>query len=227
MNFIKADIKQKYEGAQEERGLEFKKGFLWSKSLPQKLDIIKTAIAMFNTPQGGDIILGIEQKRNDSRLKYVGITKEQSNAFQKKEEEIKDMINSYTTININPTFTIIEDESFDPKKLFLVIGIPPYKEYPCLVKKDGGFIPEGTNHKKRKVYKFRKSDLLTRSKSVRVSSRKVEQEELNEMIELCAKGLRTKSLDITEVYNKVSKKENENLDKFKKEREELYGDISA
>jgi hypothetical protein len=160
-------------------------------------------------------------------LSYIGLKSEEVESLIKKEEIIKDTINGYTTVKVNPTFTLIKDSSFKKKKDFLVINVPSYKEYPCLIKKNGEFKKTKKDGSVEKGFKFYKSDLLTRSLYPKYSSRKVEQEELNEMIELCAKGLRTKSLDITETYNKTSRKQEEILDNFEKEREKFYGDISA
>jgi hypothetical protein len=227
MQTKKDSIVKIYEGSQEERNLEFKRGFSWSKSSPETLDLIKSVIAMFNTPEGGDVVLGIKQVRNDSRLLYPGIKTEEREIFEKKEEEIKDVINSFTTIDIDPLFTVVEDYAFDPFRLFIIIKIPNYKEYPCLVKRDGYFMDKKKN---KRIYRFHKSDLLTRSKFPRFSSRKVQQEELNEMIELCAKGVRTKCRDILNIKTEEqeeTKADKKLSDKFKKERSPIYGNISA
>lgn len=214
------EIKEIYQGTQENRQNEFKSGFIWKHPTAESLELIKTIISMFNTPSGGTIVYGIEQERNNSKIKYTGLSLEQIESFEKNEEIIKRVLNSYTTINISPHFLLIEDSV--NKKTFLSITVPNYKEYPCLTNSDGVF----TNKKGKKIYKFRIKDLLTRSISIPFSSEKVSQNELNEMIELCAKGLRTKCVEILNL--KKSPNINTQIkieDKLKKERKKIYGDL--
>jgi len=111
-------------------------------------------------------------------------------------------------------------------KSFLIIKIPHYQEYPNITKRDGDYIKSNGE----KDYKFRKNDLLTRSKSPKYSNTKASQEELNEMIELGAKGVRSKCKDIlnlTSINNKSTEKKvlKEFSQKYQKERRNIYGDF--
>jgi len=230
MNIVQDSIKKLYAGTEEQRSVEFKRGLVWEYPSPKSLELIKVVISMFNTPSGGDIILGISQKRNDSKLLYTGLKTDEKKSLIKNEEIIKDTINGYTTIKINPTFTLIEDTHFESQKDFLVIKVPHYEEYPCLVRKDGKYKINKKDGTLKENFKFYKSDLLTRSMYPKFSSRKVEQEELNEMIELCAKGVRTRSRNILNIKAEEKVKTNTHkkmLDKFKEERSKIYGNLPA
>jgi len=213
-------IKEVYQGTQETREYEFKSGFVWRHPTGASLELVKTMISMLNTPTGGVIILGIEQQRNNSKIEYKGLLPEQIESFEKNEELIKRILNGYASISISPNFLLIEDSS--EKKTFLTISVPNYKEYPCLIKKDGIF----NDKKGSEVFEFRMGDLFSRSKNPPFSTCKVTQDELNEMIELCAKGVRTKSMDILNIKDSDLPNQKEQIkNKFEEERRKIYGDI--
>jgi hypothetical protein len=220
LDIRKESIKNLYQGNQESRGLEFKRGFEWTHPTAKSLEIIKTVLCMYNTPEGGDLIIGIKENQNDSRVKYTGINIEELASFEKNEETIKAMVNSYSYMIIEPVFEIVEDSTFETQKDFLIIRVPHYKEYPTIAKRDGKYL----GNKGEEYYKFRKNDLLTRSKSPKYSNCKAGQEELNEMIELGAKGVRSKCKDILNLETREKNFVIKNYaQKYQKERSEIYG----
>ena len=181
---------------------------------------------MYNTPGGGDLIIGIKETRNDSRIEYTGITKQERNSFEKGEEKINAIINGYSNTTIEPIFEIIEDLTFDTAKDFLIIKVPHYQEYPNITKKDGNYIGKRGN----KLYKFKKNDLLTRSKGPKYSSCKAGQGELNEMVELGAKGVRSKCQNILNLESTEKRSIRANIfkdfsNRYQKERKDIYGDL--
>lgn len=226
MVILQGNIQTLYQGSPESRQIEFKRGFEWKHRTPKSLELIKTVLSMYNTPEGGDLILGIEQKRNDAGINYTGLKKNERRSLEKNEEVMKDIINSYSTIGINPQFIIYEDDSFRTQKSFLVIRVPHYEEYPTLAKKDGTY----KSSEGKFIYAFRWLDLLTRSLYPKFSSGKAKQEELNEIIELCAQGRRAKCIDL---LSQETPKENIPLEdilkkfskEYQKERSETYGNI--
>lgn len=219
MDRIEKSIKEIYPGTQENREYEFKPSFTWKHPTPQSLILIKTVISMFNSPNGGTLIYGIKQNKNDSRIEYTGLSKEDIKSFEKEEEIIKRIINSYTSVRIAPNFLLIIDKELE--KTFMTVSTQGYQEYATVIKKDGRFKDKNGNY----IYSFYVGDILTRSMYPPYSSGKVSQEELNEMIELCAKGVRKKATNILNMEEKKPEEESrkkEIEDKLKKEREKEY-----
>lgn len=221
MDRKEVSITEIYPGAQENREYEFKPSFTWRHPTPQSLELIKTMVSMFNSPSGGTIIYGIKQNRNDSRIEYTGLSQENIESFEINEEKIKRIINSYTSLYIAPNFALILDKELD--KAFMTISIQRFHEYATVIKKDGYF--EDRNGVK--IDSFKIGDILTRSMHPPYSSKKVSQEELNEMIELCAKGVEKKARYILNLEDTEQVKNSIEEDlikvKLKEERKDEYG----
>ncbi len=214
-------IKEIYSGTQEIREYEFKKGFIWNHPTGSSLMLIKSVIAMSNSPSGGVVLYGINQNPGDSKINEAGLNSQEVQSFETNEESIKIIINSYISTNIAPQFLLLEDKPLS--KTFMTISVSGYREYPSVIKKDGVF----KNKNGEDVYKFRIGDILTRSIYPPYSSDKASQEELNEIIELCAKGVKKKAMDILGIKETDLPKKKSVQDKLKEERKDEYGVLES
>jgi len=115
----------------EERNLEYKGNVNWkTKSMQAKL--IKTIMAFSNIPNGGAIVLGVEQK--GERFVLAGLSADNFDSY--KQDDISELVNSYADPYVELTVTKVPHE----KSNFVIIQVNEFAELPIICKKNG---PEG------------------------------------------------------------------------------------
>lgn len=88
-----------FEGASERRGLEFKEGFTWvaraSGMSHIQCTVVKSLIAMCNTPKGGILVIGVTDN-GASQHDFVGVDEAAKASFQDT-EKIASLLDSFAT----------------------------------------------------------------------------------------------------------------------------------
>ena len=112
----------------EERNLEYKCSVSWQEPTT-KAKIAKSAMAMANVPDGGAIILGVEQS-GDSFVPS-GMELEQSESF--KQDDVMDHVNGYADPYVELTVTLVSKNN----KSFIVMQVQEFGQLPVICKKDG------------------------------------------------------------------------------------------
>ncbi|MEK0336988.1 MAG: ATP-binding protein, partial [Nitrosopumilus sp.] len=112
----------------EERNLEYKGDVNWkTKSVQAKL--IKTIMAFSNIPDGGAIVLGVEQE--GEIFTASGLSTNNYNSF--KQDDVSDVVNGYADPYVELT---VRQVLYDNSN-FIVIQVKEFSEIPVICKKNG------------------------------------------------------------------------------------------
>ncbi|MCC7571575.1 ATP-binding protein [Candidatus Micrarchaeota archaeon] len=118
----------------ESRRVEFKPPFDWKSKengdINQKERFVRALISMSNTPQGGRVIIGYQEKGRE--LIEAPLTKEQWMSFVLI-EEVEMFVDSFVTEKIS--FSVREYSS-NEDRYFLIFEVEEFEELPNLCKKD-------------------------------------------------------------------------------------------
>ena len=109
----------------EERNLEYVGPCNWNDS-NIKAKITKTVLSMSNIPDGGAIVIGIEQTGS-----LVGLQPEDRDSFT--QDDISPHVNEYSDPYSEITVSSIRYESKD----FVIIQVRAFEELPVICKRDG------------------------------------------------------------------------------------------
>ena len=116
-----------YHG-REERNLEYKRSMNWRE--PQtKAKITKSATAMANISDGGNIIIGVE-KEGESYIAR-GMDSEDASSFQ--QDDVMEHVNEWADPYVEITVTLLNDDDNE----FVCIQVREFEQLPVLCKKDG------------------------------------------------------------------------------------------
>lgn len=118
-----ADFQRLYEGQTESPSLDFKANMAWDYK-----KLTKDILAMSNLPDGGHIIIGIEERGTE--FVPVGVTKKNCDSY--KLDEMRDQVSKYADPMVD--FTVYFPEDKEGLK-YVVIKILSFKETPTLCKK--------------------------------------------------------------------------------------------
>jgi predicted HTH transcriptional regulator len=175
------------QATKEGRNLEFKPCLSWDDQKSRKLreEIIKSIIAMSNTPGGGVIILGIEhaQKGKKSSYKMVGATSSQIRWFGSHYEKVEKHI--HESCSEPPDFEMVwgETDKVNGGKAvkFVLIFVNEFNSLPIICSKTGS-----QKEDNKRDYVLREGDIYTRSYRATWSSKRCTTKELEEIIKLAA-----------------------------------------
>lgn len=117
----------------EGRSVEFKRGVSWTESRER---VIKTALGMSNLPDGGWIIFGVEE-RSRGQFVATGMSPQLVETFVP--DDINDQLRRYA----DPPFSVEVVRGMVRDKHFVVLRIPPFREFPTICKRDGNELREG------------------------------------------------------------------------------------
>ena len=117
------------EHGREERNLEYKETLNWEDS-STKGKIAKSAMAMANIPDGGAIVIAVEE--NSEVFDPVGMKPEDYESFG--QDDTQDWVNGYADPFVQ--LTVQREEAADGKK-FVVIQIQQFKALPVVCTKSG------------------------------------------------------------------------------------------
>ena len=115
----------------EERNLEYKRDVSW-KNTSIRSKLIKSILAMSNIPDGGAIVIGVEEVGGSFIPK--GVSETNLNTF--KQDDISSKVSTYADPYVEVTVTQVK---YDERE-YVVIQVKEFADIPVLCKKDG---PEG------------------------------------------------------------------------------------
>lgn len=157
------------EAGYESRRVEFKPPFSWNDEeyLWLREKAIQTMLALANTRDGGDIIIGIETK-DDNSVELNGLNEKQISSFNY--DLVKGIVDSFAMPGVN--FDIAEGR-YDNKR-FIVVRVSEFDEIPVICKKDS----------QHKDLILRKGEIYCRSRSGPPATIRATEYEMREIIEL-------------------------------------------
>ena len=187
------------EAGHESRRIEFKSPFSWNddKALWLCEKTIQTILGLTNTRDGGDIVIGINEK-DDKGLDLVGLSKEQVSSFNY--DLLKGTVDSFASSSCN--FDVAEDQN----EQFIVIRVSEFEEIPTICKKDG--------HNKELL---RRGDIYCRSSSGPPATIRVTETEMREIIELAIDKGQRKLMRRGYIHERAENSE----DLFRQQRKDL------
>jgi predicted HTH transcriptional regulator len=160
----------------ENRVCEYKTGMSWNNSNKDfKCKIIWAILAMSNLQDGGYVIIGVEQDK-ENNYQPTGMTEEEALTYEY--DEVLEAANSYADPYVTLTIQSFQYEG----RYIIVIGISEFVEIPIICKKD---YPDILEHGRLYVRPFRKPE----------SSANLTSSELREIIELASKKYLRKHLE--------------------------------
>jgi len=118
---------------QEARSLDFKKAIPWDDI---KIGLVKDILAMSNLSDGGIIVLGVEEVDGDWAIN--GVTAEILDSYDS--DNMHDFINRYASPSVNFDVVTHADST---GKVFLVVQVREFEEFPIVCKKSGTEIRKG------------------------------------------------------------------------------------
>lgn len=118
------------KSGREERNLEYKASKDW-KDPTTKAKITKTILGMANIRDGGVIVLGVEEIKDQSRFNFKGMLPEHLGSYN--HDNIASHVGEYADPFVEFTVRHVEDDN----KTFVVIQIKEFSELPVLCKKSG------------------------------------------------------------------------------------------
>ncbi|MFC2026840.1 helix-turn-helix domain-containing protein [Chloroflexota bacterium] len=151
-----------YHG-REERNLEYKQSIDWDDA-SVKAKIAKSAMAMANLPDGGNIVIGVE--KHGEKYEAKGLLPSHMKSF--KQDDVMGYINEkYADPYVELTVVTVDDNS----KNYIIIQVGRFNQLPVVCKNNG---LEG----------LKRGALFTRSKSKYETAQVKSQTEMREIIEL-------------------------------------------
>ena len=128
------NFKEIIEGNDESIHLEFKRSFDFNSDKIQKEKIIKAVIAMANTQNGGDIVIGINDCKS-SFERFEGINEEHLKKFEKEIENLKSQVEKHSSspvpFEIYKTVAILDSKK---SRNYIVIRVPEFEYLPVICK---------------------------------------------------------------------------------------------
>ncbi len=164
------EFKKMIEIGYELRRIEFKAPFAWDNeelSLWLREKVIRGILGLANTKDGGDIIIGIEEK-DDKAIELVELTEKQIKSFNY--DLIKNIVDSYASPSVE--FDIVEGKH--SVKRFLTIRVREFDDIPIICRKNG-------QHKGKIL---EQGNIYCRSRSGSPATITVTEKELREILEL-------------------------------------------
>lgn len=147
----------------EERNLEYKGNVSWNDS-NIKFKLIKTILAMSNIPDGGVIVVGVDEDKSNNKCNPIGLNKDNLASYS--QDTIQSAVSEYAEPFVEITVTHVEHD----EKCFVVIQIAEFSEMPVICKK--GY--SGT---------LNRGEVYTRPKRKNESVKVPSQVEMREIIE--------------------------------------------
>ena len=111
----------------ESKNLDYKQSMNWrTATAEQKAALVKDALAMANTQDGGKIIFGVR----DSDFEPIGLTDEEFESFDT--TRFADLLNRYA----DPSFACVVHKLTIDDKRYAVIEVPEFGVVPIICKAD-------------------------------------------------------------------------------------------
>lgn len=166
------------EGSTERRNLEFKSPFSWSDldRLWLRERTIRAILAMSNTPNGGNIVIGVdENERKQPRL--TGMSAAEIASFENG-EAIKGTVDSFASLGTEFEVSI----GLFQARTFVIITVSEFDRRPVICARDGELTGKAGDEKRV----LRKGDIYTRSRRGEPRSDRITDNELDELLDLWA-----------------------------------------
>jgi hypothetical protein len=111
----------------ETKNLDYKQSMNWSSaSTEEKCQLVKDILAMMNTQDGGQIVVGVE----DNIYNLLGVSDDDAASFDT--TKVNDFVHKYTD---PPASCDVQKPTYD-RKSFIVIDVPEFKDVPIICKGD-------------------------------------------------------------------------------------------
>lgn len=180
----------------EERNLEYKGCVKWND--PNiKAKITKTVLGMSNIPDGGAIVIGVEQ--NGESFHPTGLQPADLDSF--KQDDVSSFINEYADPFAEITISRVTHQGSD----FVVIQVKEFTEIPVICKKDG-------------LNGLRRGAIYTRPRRKNETTEVPSQVEMREIIEKATeKGIRSLQARVGRSGLKVIEPEAESRKRFEEQ----------
>jgi predicted HTH transcriptional regulator len=165
------DLERLLEGGHELRSLEFKPPFLWATDHDHWIRerIVRAILAMSNTRNGGNVVVGITQK-DDETPEIAGLAADQLASFERL-DAIKGHVDGFSHL---PTAFSIKQGSSQGKEL-VVFAVTEFEQIPLICRRNG---QDGTT--------LRDGDVYVRSAKAPFSSMRATHIEMIEIVEMAA-----------------------------------------
>lgn len=160
-----------FEGASERRGLEFKESFAWAARASNmshiQATVVKSLLAMCNTPKGGVLVIGVTDD-GASQHDFVGIDAAAKASFQDT-EKVASLLDSFAT---SPMDYEVGIGTHDGKE-YIVFTVSEFRTQPVQCAKE---------HKQGSTIMLRRHALYTRSSKAKPETIDASPAELREII---------------------------------------------
>lgn len=156
------------EAGHEMRNTEFKSPFQWDddNSVWLRENVIKAALGLTNTKDGGNIVIGVTEGPNSS-LQLNGLSEAEFQSFSY--DDVKEQIDSFANASVS---FMIKEAEYDSKR-FIVIQVSEFVELPVICKKNS-----------QSNGLMRRGDIYCRLRSGKISTDRVSEVEMREIIEM-------------------------------------------
>lgn len=115
----------------EERNLEYKSSFPWSKSGANvKARVIKTVLGMANITDGGVVVVGVTEDNGTFNLDGMNARHIATFTQDRVQADVNAFADPYVEVTVSP-------RQLEDGKKFIVIQVRPFDQIPVICKKDG------------------------------------------------------------------------------------------
>ena len=123
------DFLELIEAGHESRNIEFKSPFSWTddNSVWLREKVIKTILGLANTPDGGYVIVGIEEDEH-RRPVFSGLDEDQINSFSY--DGVKGNVDGFSSTNPNFDISLATYQN----KKFIVLKVEEFDDIPIICK---------------------------------------------------------------------------------------------
>ena len=174
--------------AGESRNVEFKPEFLWTAPESKKLkeEVIKTIIAMSNTPNGGVILIGIThlQQTDGILYEYSGVSPRILRWYEQNGERVQRDVHSFCSVpaDFQICFGLNREDENARENTFIVIKVNEFSTVPVItVANSSAREDTGSGN-----YIILSDNIYTRSFNATWSSKRCTHKELEDIIKMAA-----------------------------------------
>lgn len=184
----------------EERNLEYKGHVAWNEA-EVKARITKTVLSMCNIPDGGTIVIGVEEQ--GGQFVPSGLSRAELDSFS------QDGVSSHVNEYADPFAEILVSKIQHAGSDFVVIQVGEFSEIPVLCKQDG-------------LLRLRRGAVYTRTRRINETAEVPGQAEMREILERAAeKGMRALQARIGRAELRVVEREEEDNRRFEEQLNDL------
>ena len=125
-------LEQFVTDGQERRHLEYKESFDWKSQADVRAAVIRTILAMANTPDGGVIVIGVREDKRNQTFVPEGVRPEHLGRFTR--DGVKAKVDEYADPYVDMQVDLVDHEG----NTFVVIQVRPFDREPVICKREQG-----------------------------------------------------------------------------------------